>query len=157
VVGRHPGPGRGFFQGWLGCWLRWRRGRRQGWRQGWRRLNGGRLRHRDDPALAAQFDPDVVSTPGGHEQETVARRVLGDNLALHRPEFGERVLIVGRQQVRQHALHRLDGQRPLGKIGRARRRQHVRTLANMHDEPVPICFEDCGDERINGRHVSHLA
>jgi hypothetical protein len=120
-------------------------------------LNGRRLRHRDDPALAAEFDPDVVSTPGGHEQETVARCVLGDNLALDRSDLGERVLIVGRQQVRQHALHRLDGQRPLGEIGGAGGRQHVRTLANMHDEPVPVRLEDRGDKGVNRRHVFHLA
>jgi hypothetical protein len=106
-------------------------------------------RRGDDASPAAQLDPDIVSTPRGHQQESVALRVLGNNLPLDRADVGQRVLVVGRQQVGQDIFHRLDCQRPFGEVRGARRRQDIGALANMHDEAVPVRLEDRGDEGFN--------
>jgi hypothetical protein len=83
--------------------------------------------------------------------------VCWGDLALDGSHLVEGLLVGRREQVAQDPFHGLDRERTLGQIGRADWRQHVGPFPDVHDESVPIFLEDCGNERFDGRHVSHPA
>ena len=64
-------------------------------------------------------------------------------------EFFELRLRLGRQQLRQHAGHRLEVEPVRRDVDRLRADDDVRPLADVHDERVAIGADNRGQQGIN--------
>jgi len=70
--------------------------------------------------------------------ELVGRR----QLVLHRAEFVQCRLQLGRQQLSDDGVERLECQASTGDVDLSRRRHDVRLVAGVHDQSLPIDAED---------------
>ena len=66
------------------------------------------LRNLDRPA--AQLDPDILSASRGDDGKAIRDACGRRDVVLDRPEFGQRHLLIGRQDLTEHARHRIERQ-----------------------------------------------
>jgi hypothetical protein len=103
--------------------------------------------------VPAQFDPDVVATARRYDRETIARRGRAFvEFVFDRAHLAQRAQRVGREQLRQHALHGAEAEALLRELDWTAGGNDIRLLAHVQDEGITVTADDCGQERIYERH-----
>src|SRR5690349_5337981 len=105
--------------------------------------------------MTADFDPDVVATAGRHHAEGLARReARRREIVLHSADLVQRLTRLGRQQLVEHALDRVERERARSKLELPCRRDDVGTLPRVEDERVSVGTNDGGQQRLYEGHSS---
>ena len=111
------------------------------------------LRRRNDLAMPANFDPDVVAAARGNHREAFFRHGGRRKLVLHSAKLVERTPRVAGQQLTKHADHGVEREHAGSDLGLPGRGHDVRPLASVQHQRVAVDANDCGEERVYERHV----
>jgi hypothetical protein len=91
----------------------------------------------------ADFDPDIIAASCRDDSEMLAGEFRGRRqLVLNGAEFVERALQLGRQELADDPVHRVEGQATARQLDLARRRDDVRLLARMHHQRFAIDLQN---------------